>query len=199
MPGKAFSRFWRTSPTVLPAAVCFLGELLHDVFRNVVLRLDDHRAERGIVGVCGAAVVQRHGKEADATKCFAVRRDLLQMPAQRFLALVDAADDLKRRSDGCSRSIGPAARGRFEAMNCHGVECLIAKPPLQRQMVNSTPLESGKGPDFPGKSLIAERGDSMVCNDRGAPLDLPAFSPPGRDFSGEFNENRLRQRGYGTS
>ena len=33
----------------------------------------------------------------------------------------------------------------------------------------------------------------------GRPLDLPAFSPSARDFPGEFNENRFRERGHGAS
>ena len=38
-----------------------------------------------------------------------------------------------------------------------------------------------------------------VCKGPGRPLDLPAFSPSARDFPGEFNENRFRERGHGAS
>ena len=86
------------------------SNLLDDSLRDIVLRLNDDGTERRIMGVCGAAVVHRDGEKADRAKRLAVRRDLFQMPTQRFFSFVD--DSRRPETAGRTRSAdysGPPA------------------------------------------------------------------------------------------
>src|SRR5262245_61488669 len=84
-------------PPGFPAPSGFFLQFLGVLF-DVVSRPNRNRAERDEVSVGGAAIVYRHSEEPGGPECFAVRRSLLEVPAERFLTLVDAGDDLKARS-----------------------------------------------------------------------------------------------------
>ena len=131
-----------------PLSPFFFGLLegVDDVLDDEMLRLDHDRAERRVVRVGGTAVVHRHGKEPRRPERFAGRSNLLQVPAERFFALVDAADDLKCRR--CGRRplaiLLNASAGLLEptAVVGHGVQRFRAIVALERQVIDTPPMEA---------------------------------------------------------
>ena len=68
-----------------------------DFLAHPMLRPNDDRAERTEVGVRRAAIIHRHAVEAGGAERFHVGRDFFQMPAERFFAFVETANELKSR------------------------------------------------------------------------------------------------------
>ena len=66
-------------------------------FGDVMLRTDRHRAERPRMGVRHPLVIHRHVEETGGAERFALGLDLLEVPAERFLPLIQAEDRLERR------------------------------------------------------------------------------------------------------
>ena len=98
-------------PRPAPAAVR-LRRLLVGLLLDPVLWADHDRAERHEVGVGRAAVVHRDAVEPGGAERLAVRRDLLQVPAERLLALVEAASRPGTAATAACSPRGRAGPGR---------------------------------------------------------------------------------------
>src|SRR5690606_7067460 len=116
-------------------------ERLDDTFGHVMLWLDHHRAQRRVMGVRGTAVIHGHGEEAGRPKRLAIGGDLLQVPAERSLALVETTDQLTARPPR-SGLPGPFPLLEMALMADKRVERLQPVLTFERQMVNPPPLES---------------------------------------------------------
>ena len=96
-------------------------------FRHVVIGTDRHGTERPRMRVGHALVVHRDVEEARRAERLAGRLDFFQMPAERFLPLVDAEDRLKRRRSG-ERSRRVAHQRVVQAMANRSLERLMQDP-----------------------------------------------------------------------
>ena len=91
--------------------------------------------------VGGAAIIDRHAEKAGGSECFRPRLDLFQMPAERFLASVDAKHGLE------SRRLHPLRR--FQSLAMNRVQRLCSKPPFIGQLKDPPPLQRRKLLDLP--------------------------------------------------
>ena len=100
-----------------------------------VLRAHHDRAERDEVGVGRPPVVHGDGEEPGGAERLGVRGDLLEVPAERLLALVDAEHRLEPRR---GRGVGAGLRG----VQGEGVERPGVEAPLVGQVEDPPPLDA---------------------------------------------------------
>src|SRR5207245_4210951 len=105
-------------------------------FPHVMLRLDDERAQRDVVGIDRATIVHGDREETGERRRLAVGINLLQVPTERFLALIEAAANLKTGN--------LVERPRMSGVRNEGVERLVAVTALKSQVINSPPLQARK-------------------------------------------------------
>ncbi len=122
--------------TLLGLLLVVAGGVVVHLFRHPVARFDVDRAKRDEVGVGRPAVVHRHGEEAGGAERLAVRGDLLQVPAERLLAFVEAGDHLERRSRGQLGRVRNAVR--------QGVERADPQPPLVGAVEQPAAFDGGE-------------------------------------------------------
>src|SRR5262245_65105853 len=128
-------RFSKRPPRFGPCTVRLLkGE--NDLLLDIMLRLDEDRAEGHVVGIDRTAVVHGNGKKTGKAEGLAVGGNFLQMPAKRFFALVEAAADLE--SWDTVIWLGVPGVGQ----KC--VERLVPISPLECQVKDSAAFQAGK-------------------------------------------------------
>ena len=79
-----------------PAPVRFL-QRIDDLLGHPMLRLDHDRTKGGEMGIGHAAIVNRHAEETGRAERLRLGNQLFQVPAERFLARVDAKHGLESR------------------------------------------------------------------------------------------------------
>ena len=114
-----------------------LLERVDHFFFDIVLRTDDHRAERNEMGVGHAAVVHGDAEEARAAESFGFRRQLLQVTAKRLLTFVQAAYDLQSRLHGRGGLLPGTHGDRIQGLD--PITSLVG------QVKDAPPLQAGEG------------------------------------------------------
>src|SRR5690606_25721050 len=117
-------------------------------FRDIMRRLDDGGAKWAIVGVGNSLVVHCYGVKPRGAEGFAVGIDFFQMPPKRFLTVVDACHNLKRRAGGRPPSqLGqslPLLLAEPLCLDRCRIEHLPEIPTFVGQMIRLSPLERGE-------------------------------------------------------
>ena len=104
---------------------------------DVMLRSNDDRAQRNVVGVPRAPIVHGDAEKARDSIRFTIGSNLLDGSPERLFSLIDTGHDLEaRRFDTAGKMQG------------HGIQCLDAEAGLVRKMVDAPLFEVGEGVDF---------------------------------------------------